>query len=121
MDVTMLIPLVASWLEHTFPSLAEYTKYVGPAFMILLSAVGVFTDLLPEPNHKYPVPDVTELEAELQGSAGFILKLAKFTRSLTVSVNWFIGTAVYGWFYNFTNKISNFLPRFGRKTPPQSK
>jgi hypothetical protein len=117
MDLSVFIVMIASWIEHRFPSLAEYTKYVGPALMMLISGVGIFTDMLPEPNHKYPVPDVTELQAELQGGAGFILKIATFTRSFTITVNWFIATAMYSWFYNFTNRVSAWIPRFRKKTP----
>ena len=117
MDPTMFVGLVASWVTYMFPSLAEYTQFVAPALMVLIGAIGVFTNLLPKPNHAFLVPDTTSLETELQGNANFILKIAKFTRTFTVIVNWFLATAVYSWFYNSTNALSNMLPRFKKNTP----
>lgn len=116
MDITAFLPLIATWLAKQFPSLSEYVEYVGPVVVGLLTAIGIFTNLLPEPNTKYPVPDVTALETQLQGSGGFILKIAKWTRSLVIGINWFIATAVYAWFYNFLGLISRFVPKFKKKT-----
>ena len=116
MDITFLIPILTSWVVARFPSLGEYVQYVGPALMILISVIGIFTNLLPKPDHKFPVPDVKALEIELGDSGGFILKMAKFTRSFVIGLNWFIGTAVYSWFYRTTNVVSGWVSRF-KKTP----
>ena len=116
MDPAFIIAVLSSWIVRLFPSLAEYTKYVGPAVLTSITALGIFTNLLPDPGRKYPVPDVSALETQLQGSAGFILRIAKFTRGLTIGMNWFIDTAVYSCFYNTTNTIASVIPFVKKKT-----
>ena len=111
MDASILITLFSTWVTHMFPSLAEYTQYIAPALMALITGIGIFTNMLPEPNHIYPVPDTSSLEAELQGSGGFILRIAKFTRSLVIGWNWFLTTSIYSWFYTSTNAVSSILSK----------
>lgn len=120
MDLTLFIPMIVSWVDHTFPSLSEYTKYVGPGLMTLFTLLGIFTNMLPEPGHHYPVPDTTELENELKDHGGFIIRIAKFTRSIVIVVNWFLATVVYEWFYTTTNRITDMLPRFIKPKPKSS-
>jgi len=121
MDASLIIMMVSSWISHVFPSLAQYTKYVGPGLMALISGIGIFTNILPEPNHVYPIPDVKSLETELQGGGKFILKIAKFTRVTVIGTNWFIATALYSGFYNTTNAISGVLAKVKLAPKPLAK
>lgn len=121
MDVSFLIPMLVSWITHKFPSLSEYAEYVGPALMAFITFIGLFTNLLPTPGHTFPVPDVAALELQLEGGGKFILRIAKFARSIVVSVNWFITTALYSGFYTFMTKVSAFLPKFKKKTSDATK
>lgn len=121
MDVSVFIPMIVSWIVHRFPSLSEYAEYVGPALMAIITCVGLFTNFLPSPGHTFPVPDVAALELQLEGGGKFILKLAKFARTLVISINWFLATAVYEWFYNFMGRLSKFLPKLKKKTSVISK
>ena len=107
-----------SFIDYFFPSLSQYTKFVAPAIMFLFTAIGIFTNILPEPGHVYPVPNVTDLETELDGSGKFILKIAKLARNITIAVNWFIATTPYIWFYNATNTLTNIIYRFHFSASP---
>lgn len=111
MDASVLIALLTQWVTHMFPSTAEYAAYIGPGLMMLVTGFGIFTNLLPEPGHKYPIPDVTALEAELQGNGSFILKIAKFARALCIGFNWFLAIPPYRIFYNTTNAITGVLSK----------
>jgi hypothetical protein len=110
----MFVMMLASWLAKRFPSLQQYSEYVLPTFVFIATAFGIFTNMLPEPGHQYPVPDVAELEKELEGG-GIIIRFAKFTRRVVITINWFLNTIVYSWFYTATNKISTFLPKLKKK------
>lgn len=121
MDAGFIIASLGSWISLIFPSLAEYTKYIGPGLMGFATVVGIFTNILPEPGHRYLVPDTKALETELQGSGGFILKIAKFTRVTVIGTNWFIATAVYSGFYKITNAISGVLAKVKLAPKPVAK
>lgn len=101
----------------------QYTQYLIPGLMMTVSAVGIFTNLLPKPGQKYLVPDTAALEVQLQGSGGFILRIAKFARALMVGINWFLDTGMYKGFYNTTNAISGLLSKIklAPKPPVASK
>lgn len=121
MDPTAILAIIGPWIVYLFPSSAQYVKYIGPALVGFATAVGIFTNLLPEPGHVYPVPDVKQLQAELEGNGGFILKIATFTRSLVIGINWFLATAVYAWFYNGTNRVSAVLAKVKLAPKPLKK
>lgn len=111
MDPMLFITLFSSTVVKFFPSLEEYTQYLIPGLMSAAVVVGIFTNLLPKPGQKYLVPDTTALEIELQGSGGFILRIAKFARALMIGTNWFLGTGLYKSFYNATNVVSGVLSK----------
>jgi hypothetical protein len=121
MDATFIIASFSAWVSWMFPSLAEYTKYIGPILMGFVTGIGIFTNILPDPGHQYPVPDVTSLQAELQGSGGFILKIATFTRTTVVVANWFMATALYSGFYNTTNAVAGVLSKVKLAPKPAAK
>lgn len=115
MDFSTFIPLLSTWVTHKFPSLREYAEYVGPGLTVLFTFLGVFTNLLPEPGHKYAVPNVADLELQLQGGGKFIVRIAKMARTVVISINWFVGTSLYSGFYTVANKVSKILPKFKKK------
>lgn len=110
MDPTLAITSILTLIIKLFPSLSEYSQYIISGAITLVTLIGIFTNILPEPGHKFTVPDIEALEAELQGQANFILNIAKFTRNLVIIVNWFINTSLYKGFYNTTNAITKLLP-----------
>jgi hypothetical protein len=121
MDLSMVVMMLLSWITKKFPSLEQYTEYVIPIAIFSITAFGIFTNMLPKPGHKFPVPDVAELEKELQGGGGLIIRMAKFARTIVISTNWFLGTVIYSWFYNFTNRISTMLSKLSVFLPKKKK
>ena len=87
-------------------------KLTAPLFLSYIASLGAVVAMLPDPNHVYPVPDVDDLKAELHQNGGVILRLATFTRSLTIGANWFLASPPYGWFYTLVTTLSSLFPRF---------
>ncbi len=110
MDPTLAITSILTLIIKLFPSLSDYSQYIISTAIALITFIGIFTNILPEPGHKFTVPDVEALKIELQGQANFILNIAKFTRNLVVISNWFINTSLYKGFYNTTNAVTKLLP-----------
>lgn len=117
MDQLFDLTTIVSWIDYIFPSLSEYTKLVIPGFMIVATILGIFTKLLPLPNHHYPVPDLHDLEIQLGSSGNWILSIARFARSIAIGLNWFLASTMYASFYITTAKISNLLGKLKGNTP----
>jgi hypothetical protein len=102
--------MILSWILYLFPSGGQYAKILIPVFMTLVTLLGMLPNILPEPGHIYPVPDVIALETELGTQKGVIVKLALFTRRLTVTINWFIATSLYTGFYKTSLFVISKIP-----------
>lgn len=98
-------------LAYFFPSLAQYTTILSPILVFVFSAIGIFSNILPEPGSKYPIPDIEDIESELAGKGKLIYRMVLISRWVMITVNQIIDTKVYYWFHTFTDTCSKFVAR----------
>lgn len=102
---------IVHWMTYVFPSLSEYTKIIMPLLIFAISAIGVFSNVLPEPGTLYPVPQSEDLAAELHDKGWFVYRLTLLSRKLTILANKVVASKPYAWFHRFTEICSNLLSR----------
>lgn len=93
---------IVHWVTVLFPSLSEYAKIITPLFVITVSVIGIFSNILPEPGDTYPVPCLTDIDSELKGHGRIIYRLTRISRQVTILMNKVICTKPYKWFYYTT-------------------
>ena len=108
-DLTLLD--VLGWITHVFPSLTQYGKIILPAVLMLISVIGIFSNILPKPGDPYPVPDLDDINAELKGKGRITYYCVIITRRVTLGFNYLIRTKVYACFYTTTKVCSNLIAR----------
>jgi hypothetical protein len=109
------------WFTVTFPSTAEYTSIMMPMIIFGFSIVNIFSNILPTPGDKYQVPELDDIETELDGVHSVLRVLAKMSRRLTILANRVVGSRVYVWFYNATKLCAKILRRLKGGTDGESK
>lgn len=97
------------WAEYFFPGLSDYIEIIGPIFCVVLGLVSLFSDIIPIPGHKYPVPDKVDLELDMEDNSRIVLFISKVARLITIGVNWYLSTFVYKWFFKLTQFGASFI------------
>jgi hypothetical protein len=116
------------WVEYFFPGLSDYIEIIAPIFFVALGLLSVFSDIIPHPNHKYPVPEKIDLELDMEDNSKFVIFISKLARLITIGINWYISTFVYKWFYKMTKfgaafvghlKMVRNIKRIKQISPPE--
>lgn len=104
---------VINWVNYFFPSLTDYTHIIAPAFMVLFGLLSVFSKILPRPDHRFDVPDLRSIEAELKANHRILYYITRMSRRMTIGFNWVISTRPYKVMYQVVQRIS-YITRLGR-------
>jgi len=93
---------IVKWVVVLFPSLTMYMKFVVPLGVLIISIVGIFSNILPPPNHQYEVPDLEDVKATLRDNGKIAYYFTRITMFITEQVNIIIESGFYAGFYSFT-------------------
>lgn len=99
------------WISMMFPSMSEYTTIFTPIFIVGVTIMNMFSNILPEPGTTYPVPSVRDIDAELKDKGRIVYRLIRLSRWLTINVNRLVSTRFYRWFYKSTKACAKILLR----------
>lgn len=94
------------WMDYIFPSLSVYLDIIGPALLVLVGVVSVFTNIMPDPGHQFEVPCKQDIELELKDKNWKIYYLTKISRTLTICINLIMRSFLYKWFFYITKSTS---------------
>lgn len=121
MGQDMNIADLMSWLSNVFPSLSQYIKIVMPLLVMIVSVIGIFSDILPKPGDVYPVPDIQDIDAELKGKGRIVYRLVRISRYITTKINRVVISKPYEMFYRFTKICAVLLRKIkGQEATPDA-
>ena len=107
---------VLDLLVQEFPSLDNFVHVILPIVMGVFTLLSMISKIMPAPGTVYPIPDVSDLQAELgQDGPKFFLKLAKMTRAVVIMINWFIRTSLYALIYRVLTLSASIFSIISRK------
>lgn len=86
---------IVHWVSYIFPDLAEYLKIIIPTVVIVASVLGVLSNILPDPDFVYPVPDVDDIDIEMIDSGRVIYTVTRISRCVTLFANRIIRSKMY--------------------------
>jgi hypothetical protein len=100
---------IINWVTYLFPSFSVYIKILAPIFILGVSVIGIFSNILPLPMETYPVPSLEDINTELKGKGVFVYRFTRLSRRVTITINRIICGKSYKCFYNCTDKCSTII------------